>query len=205
MRHSLLELVREGRLELPRVTPLEPKSSASTNSATLALIQARHYSRSQPASALSCRKYCAPYCDLASAKKRVGEKWGGRWDLNPRPQESQSCALPTELRPPLNFQHGRVPLRTTPQTGNGTPGRIRTCYPRLRRPMLYPNELRAHNLVPPYLSLRGQVQYDVKKLVGAAGFEPATLCSQSRCATRLRYAPISEQAILRARSTIVKY
>ena len=26
-------------------------------------------------------------------------------------------------------------------------------------------------------------------LVGAAGFEPATLCSQSRCATGLRYAP----------------
>ncbi len=26
-------------------------------------------------------------------------------------------------------------------------------------------------------------------LVGAAGFEPATLCSQSRCATRLRYTP----------------
>ncbi len=26
-------------------------------------------------------------------------------------------------------------------------------------------------------------------LVGAAGFEPATFCSQSRCATRLRYAP----------------
>src|SRR5690554_5807867 len=28
-----------------------------------------------------------------------------------------------------------------------------------------------------------------RRLVGAAGFEPATLCSQSRCATRLRYAP----------------
>ena len=27
------------------------------------------------------------------------------------------------------------------------------------------------------------------KMVGAAGFEPATLCSQSRCATGLRYAP----------------
>ena len=26
-------------------------------------------------------------------------------------------------------------------------------------------------------------------MVGAAGFELATLCSQSRCATRLRYAP----------------
>ena len=35
-------------------------------------------------------------------------------------------------------------------------------------------------------------------MVGAEGFEPPTLCSQSRCATRLRYAPtfsdcISEQ------------
>ena len=32
-------LVREGRLELPWVTPLDPKSSASTSSATLALCQ----------------------------------------------------------------------------------------------------------------------------------------------------------------------
>ena len=29
----------------------------------------------------------------------------------------------------------------------------------------------------------------VENLVGAEGFEPTTLCSQSRCATRLRYAP----------------
>ncbi len=29
-------------------------------------------------------------------------------------------------------------------------------------------------------------------LVGAAGFEPAASCSQSRRATRLRYAPISK-------------
>ncbi len=28
--------------------------------------------------------------------------WGGRWDSNPRQQESQSWTLPTELRPPLN-------------------------------------------------------------------------------------------------------
>ena len=27
-------------------------------------------------------------------------------------------------------------------------------------------------------------------LVGARGFEPPTLCSQSRCATRLRHAPM---------------
>ena len=29
----------------------------------------------------------------------------------------------------------------------------------------------------------------VNLMVGAEGFEPPTLCSQSRCATRLRYAP----------------
>jgi hypothetical protein len=28
-------------------------------------------------------------------------------------------------------------------------------------------------------------------MVGETGFEPATLCSQSRCATRLRYSPTS--------------
>lgn len=27
-------------------------------------------------------------------------------------------------------------------------------------------------------------------MVGAAGFEPATPCSQGRCATKLRYAPM---------------
>ena len=53
----------------------------------------------------------------------------------------------------------------------GTPGRTRTCYPRLRRPMLYPNELRALNLV------------------GVERFELPTSCSQSRRATRLRYTP----------------
>ena len=29
----------------------------------------------------------------------------------------------------------------------------------------------------------------MKKVVGARGFEPPTPCSQSRCATRLRYTP----------------
>ncbi len=35
-------------------------------------------------------------------------------------------------------------------------------------------------------------------LVGAEGFEPPTLCSQSRCATRLRYAPVPDRYLLRA-------
>ena len=68
--------------------------------------------------------------------------------MNPRPQESQSCALPTELRPPLNLCTNRPAAHAATsqcdhQPRSGAPGRIRTCYPRLRRPMLYPNELRA--------------------------------------------------------------
>jgi hypothetical protein len=46
----------------------------------------------------------------------------------------------------------------------------------LRQPMLYPNELRA--------------QKSKSLLVGVEGFEPPTHCSQSSCATRLRYTPI---------------
>jgi hypothetical protein len=37
--------------------------------------------------------------------------------------------------------------------------------------------------------LEGRARKFLFLLVGAAGFEPATLCSQSRCATRLRHAP----------------
>jgi hypothetical protein len=33
----------------------------------------------------------------------VNEKWGDRRGLNPRQPESQSGALPTELRPPQNL------------------------------------------------------------------------------------------------------
>jgi hypothetical protein len=53
----------------------------------------------------------------------------------------------------------------------GAPEGIRTPGPRLRRPLLYPTELQAH-------------------MVGETGLEPATPCSQGRCATRLRYSPI---------------
>ena len=49
--------------------------------------------------------------------------------------------------------------------------------------MLYPVELRALWIQP---SCFGE------NLVGADGFEPPTLCSQSRCATRLRHAPMPD-------------
>src|SRR5206468_3003943 len=37
-------------------------------------------------------------------------------------------------------------------------------------------------------------------MVGAEGFEPPTLCSQSRCATRLRYAPTDDSIVTRNRN-----
>src|SRR5205809_4067240 len=75
-----------------------------------------------------------------------------------------------ELQPPFWIQ------------GPGAPDRIRTCYPRLRRPVLYPDELRA-----PWLRSTVPDMKDVG--VGVEGFEPPTSCSQSKCATRLRYTP----------------
>ena len=42
-----------------------------------------------------------------------------------------------------------------------------------------------------------------RKMVGATGFEPATPSSQARCATKLRYAPITIGYIILIRSTPV--
>ncbi len=82
---------------------------------------------------------------------------------------------------------------------NGAPGRIRTCDPRLRRPLLYPAELRAHNTTKhgkinakllPNTGFKAS-ERPTTKMVGEEGFEPPTSCSQSRRATRLRYSPMN--------------
>ncbi|CAH1748364.1 protein of unknown function [Thauera humireducens] len=76
--------------------------------------------------------------------------------------------------PPLQDPGKTEALKTCP----GLPGRDRTCNPRLRRPVLYPIELRAD---PAGIS--------ECELVGVEGFEPPTSCSQSKRATGLRYTP----------------
>ena len=101
--------------------------------------------------------------------------WGDRWGSNPRQPESQSGALPAELRPPLI------------ETCSGVPDRNRTCNPQLRRLVLYPIELRAQFLA-------GSCEANVTAIhatnvVGVERFELPTSCSQSRRATRLRYTP----------------
>ncbi len=48
-----------------------------------------------------------PSCDTGGALVFSGENWGDRRGLNPRQPESQSDALPTELRPPQNRYKNR--------------------------------------------------------------------------------------------------
>jgi hypothetical protein len=116
-------LVRTERLELSHLAALEPKSSVSTNSTT---------------SALQAFKAKAPDYKSGAFFVRI---WGGRWGSNPRQQESQSCALPTELRPPYCVV--TLHLTCAKAAFSGAPGRTRTCDHPLRRRMLYPAELRA--------------------------------------------------------------
>ena len=70
----------------------------------------------------------------------------------------------------------------------GAPGRIRTSDPRLRRPLLYPAELRALG------------ESSLQKVVGETGFEPATPCTQNKCATKLRHSPTGMLTLSRRKS-----
>ena len=135
----------------------------------------------------------SPQCAaVVTGVRSAASIWGGRWDSNPRRPESQSGALPTELRPPspnprdpqispstvlpramarpagntprpsmagapsgptcrsfencsLQFSSNLLRRLLVPPRALGAPGRTRTCDPRLRRPMLYPAELRAQS------------------------------------------------------------
>eukprot|EP01038_Epipyxis_sp_PR26KG_P013821 gene13820-18535_t len=62
-------------------------------------------------------------------------------------------------------------------------------------PTLMKRLLKSHPKPRPYASAAKQspLNFGVR-MVGAAGFELATLCSQSRCATRLRYAPTAQSS-----------
>ena len=93
----------------------------------------------------------------------------------------------------------------------GDPRGIRTPDPRLRRPLLYPTELldpmeRAMGIEPTTSAWKaGVLPLNYARIflpaaarltagapnfvVGAAGFEPATPCSQGRCSANLSHAP----------------
>ena len=128
--------------------------------------------------------------------------------MNPRPPESQSGALPTELRPPTNssllivtaayHDYDMVrPAGLEPAT-LGLEGRcsIRLSYGRGTVPLL----LLSTNLLTlsanclyllPFLD-SDKTDKD-QNMVGVERFELPTSCTQSRRATRLRYTPFSLQ------------
>ena len=85
----------------------------------------------------------------------------------------------------LSYIHHNIFLILYTKLPNGAPDRIRTCDHPLRRRMLYPTELQAH-----YLRSKIIGESRLEELVGAVGFEPTTPWSQTRCATKLRHAPI---------------
>ena len=122
-------MVRKERLELSRVAPLEPKSSASTNSATFAIRLDYH------AVIRSCKDSDESLAINLTAFVTHGVNDGIRThdnrDHNPGLYQ-------------LSYAHHNIYIEyLNDKSWAGAPGRIRTCYPRLRRPMLYPDELRA--------------------------------------------------------------
>ena len=86
--------------------PLVPKTSALPSCAThrlecfvKLLIKLENMVRKERLE-LSRREALEPKSSVSTNSTTSAKKWGGRWDLNPRQPESQSGALPTELRPP---------------------------------------------------------------------------------------------------------
>ena len=72
----------------------------------------------------------------------------------------------------------------------GAPDRTRTCNRRLRRPMLYPVELRARARSLAHRScLDSALRFAPIEVVGVEGFELSTSSSQSWRSTRLSYTP----------------
>src|SRR5688500_1590760 len=80
---------------------------------------------------------------------------------------------------PPDLSASRMPLRY--RSGVSTENSPPDCFLWSATAVLRLGVLRAGKR-PPDVSLP-------EELVGETGFEPATLCSQSRCATRLRYSP----------------
>ena len=110
---------------------------------------------------------------------------GGYRDSNPGPPEPQSGTL-TNCAIPTIFYHSNIKRYNVPEG-------IRTPDPRLRRPLLYPAELRTQKLVsalavikrvmgiePTYLAWKASVlplnytRINKLRSIGVTGFEPAT-------------------------------
>ena len=138
-----------------------------------------------------------------------GTRTHDNWNHNPglyRLSYSHHC-----MRHVQPTHHTSEHCRESARTHTGLPGGARTPDPRLRRPMLYPAELRAERSQQqarqPVYSTSSQpsalrtdrplcsvmvVHHEPTmfvEMVGATRFERATSCSQSKHSTGLSYAP----------------
>ena len=125
-------------------------------------------------------------------------------DSNPRSPEPQSGALTNYANPTIKGRY-RSRLSTTVLAG------IRTLDLRLRRPLLYPAELRTHFSVPNFGTKRvmgieptypawkaGVLPLNYTRIsdlsfsiqVGVTGFEPATSWSQTRRSSQTEPHPV---------------
>ena len=87
-------------------------------------------------------------------------KWGERWESNPRPSGPQSDAPPIELLPPYSLEFG-------------TPEGTRTPDTRLRRAVLYPAELLAHNVSVCVFLQQFAFDKKVERVMGLGPTQPA--------------------------------
>ena len=145
---------------------------------------------------------------------------GGYRDSNPGPPEPQSGALTNCAIATITYEFGtEVP---------NEPEGIRTPDPRLRRPLLYPAELRTHKagdgnrthvsslegwcstieLHPrvddreasfPSSKFEVSVSIDLSPLIGVTGFEPATSWSQTRRSSQAEPHPASHNRLAKIR------
>ena len=107
------------------------------------------------------------------------EGWGGRWDSNPRRPESQSGALPTELRPPFFLARPAGLLRTSLCSArSGRPAGVQNCSRQFCRTC----------------SIAG-FSPAALDLARPAGLEPATLGLEGRCSIQLSYGRIAQSSL----------
>ena len=114
--------------------------------------------------------------------------------LLPRPRTSSPSRPPARTRPPDSDRPGRRPRHDAGRRLYSQPGEFRD---RLRR-VLSPACSASQPVTPApnvFATFRpSSRQFADLRNIGAAGFEPATPCSQSRCATKLRHAPMTTKS-----------